>query len=554
MTDDKHEQEQELETTSPPTEEQQEVTEETAPVAEFEPTLEATPLETPASQEETPVQEQEAPAEPPAEEPKAEAEPAQPEAPVEKKPVEEKPSDEHYSDSFKGLSKGDLVEGVVVHIDQEGVLVDVGMKSEGIIRPGELSIQRVDSPEDVVAVGDKIKVYVMQSEDGDGNLILSKKRADFEKAWERVQAAFDEGKVVTAMVTDRVKGGLQVDLGVRGFVPGSHVGSGKIMNLDRFVGQSLPLRIIEVDRERRKVVLSHRLAIEEQRSKQRESTVAALTEGAVRPGVVRRITDYGAFVDLGGVDGLLHVSEMSWTRVSHPSAVVKVGQKINVMILKLDLKNERISLGLRQILPDPWAEVEGKYRVGDIVQGRVTRLVPFGAFVQLEEGIEAIIPNTELSYRKIKRPDDVVSVGQEVEVKVIDVRPDERRMTLSLRQLQEREPVQPKPQPAGYQSSGFSGSMTLGDLIGDKLADFVAAAEEEAPKAEEAEPAEEAPKPKAKKPRTTKKAKAETAEEAQAPAPVEPEVQEAAPEGSATEAEQAAPDAEAAAEQSEETS
>lgn len=520
MTDEKQELEQALEGNAPEGEDQiapEKQAESAAeePIAEVEaesPAEEASP-EVAEVKAEEPKTVEESPAK--AEEPKAaEESPAKKEEPkVEKRPEEGK--SDHYSDTFKGLSRGDVVDGVVVHIDKEGVLVDVGTKSEGIIRPGELSAGHVESPEDIVSVGETIKVYVMQSEDGEGNLILSKKRADFEKAWDRVQQAFEEGKVITAMVSDRVKGGLQVDLGIRGFVPGSHVGSGKVMNLDRYVGQSLPLKVIEVDRERRKVVLSHRLATEDQRSKQRESTLSALAEGQSREGVVRRITDYGAFVDLGGVDGLLHISEMSWTRITHPSDMVKVGQKITVMILKLDPKNERISLGLRQILPDPWAEIEGRYRVGDIIHGKVTRMVPFGAFVQLEEGIEAIIPNTELSHKRVKRPDDVVSVGQEVEVKVIDVRPEERRMTLSLRQLQDKEPHQGRPSES-YQSSGFSGRMTLGDLVGEKLQGLASAGEsEEAKLAEEEKILQQVASPKPKSPRKRASKKAAAKEEAE---------------------------------------
>ncbi|HEY3297893.1 MAG TPA: 30S ribosomal protein S1 [Armatimonadota bacterium] len=381
---------------------------------------------------------------------------------------DEKGNQVDYSNTFRSLSPGDVVEGVVVHIDKEGVLVDVGTKSEGIIRPNELSSRPVQSMEDVVKVGETIKVYVVQPENDEGYLVLSKKRADFEKAWVAVQEAFEEGKTISAMVTDRVKGGLVVDLGIRGFIPGSHVGSGNVKNLDRYVGQSLPLKVIEVDRERRKVVLSHRQAAEEERAKLREETVGTLKEGEIREGVVRRVTDYGAFVDLGGIDGLLHVSEMSWTRINHPSEVVKVGQKIQVMILKLNLEAGRVSLGLRQILPDPWADVASRWKVGDIITGNISRLVPFGAFVQLDHGIEAIIPNSELSHKRVKRPEDVVEVGQEVQAKVIDVRPEERRMTLSMKALMENEEKQ---EFESYHRTVKNDSprMTLGDLLGDRF-------------------------------------------------------------------------------------
>lgn len=391
-----------------------------------------------------------------------------------------------YSRTFRSLSAGDVVEGVVVHIDKEGVLVDVGTKSEGLIRPNELAIGPVQSGEEVVSVGESIDVYVVNPENEEGNPVLSKKRADFERAWERVQQAYEDGKVLSAMVTDRVKGGLVVDLGIRGFVPGSHVGSGNVRNLDRYVGQSLPLKVIEVDRERRKVILSHRLATEQERTRRREETMASLVEGEIREGVVRRVTDYGAFVDLGGVDGLLHISEMSWTRVGHPSEVVKVGQKVDVMVLRLNPEAGRISLGLRQILPDPWADVESRYEVGQVVSGSVSRLVPFGAFVQLEGGIEGIIPNAELSVKRVNRPEDVVSVGDSVEARIADIRPEERRMTLSIRWLHEEKDRK------RYQDSGSDGRMTLGDLVGHKLQELAAGAVEEEEEVEETpEPAEE---------------------------------------------------------------
>jgi 4-hydroxy-3-methylbut-2-enyl diphosphate reductase len=342
-------------------------------------------------------------------------------------------------DDADSLRAGQLVTGTVVHIDSEGVLVDVGMKSEGLIRPNELSREPVQNMEDVVKVGDKVDVIVLDPEGKDGNVLLSKKRADFERAWDKVQEALVDGRILSAMVDDRVRGGLVVNLGIRGFVPASHVGNGKIKNIEKYVGQSIPLKVLEVDRANRKVVLSHKLATEEEREREKKETLGALGEGQVRTGTVRRVADYGAFVDLGGIDGLLHVSEMSWTRVKHPSDVLKVGDQIQVMILRLSLDQGRISLGMRQILPDPWQEAAAKYQVGDTVEGEVTRLVPFGAFVLLEGGIEGIIPNSELAHRRIAKPADVVDQGQQVQVKVIDVRPDERRMTLSLRALQPRE-------------------------------------------------------------------------------------------------------------------
>lgn len=364
-------------------------------------------------------------------------------------------SQSDFESMFKELAEGDVVTGTVVHIDKDGVLVDVGAKSEGIIRPNELSREPYDNIEDVVKVGEDVKVVVIGRDREDGVLLLSKKRADFEKAWDKVIEALTSGQILHAMVTERVKGGLVVDLGIRGFVPASHVGSGdfKHQNLDKFVGQSVPLKVIEVDRDRRKVVLSHRDATKEERDQRRNDTLGALKEGDVRKGIVRRVTDYGAFIDLGGIDGLLHVSEMSWSRVKHPSEVVKNGQEIDVMVLKLKLDQNRISLGLRQILPDPWIQVADKYHVGDTVKATISRLVPFGAFVALEEGVEAIIPNSELSDRRIAKPSDAVNPGDEVEAKVIELRPEERKMTLSIRRMVEtavpREPYVPEIETGG---------------------------------------------------------------------------------------------------------
>ncbi|MGV3724225.1 MAG: 30S ribosomal protein S1, partial [Actinomycetota bacterium] len=280
-----------------------------------------------------------------------------------------------FGDSFRALTEGQVVTGIVVHIDRDGVLVDVGTKSEGIIPPGELTRESGKRPEQIVHVGEEIDVLVLNTDDDEaGQLILSKKRADFEKAWDRVIEAQRDGETLHATVTERVKGGLVVDLGIRGFVPASHVGTGKVRNLEKYVGMELPLKVIEVDRDRRKVVLSHRLATEQEREAQRHETLSNLAEGQVRPGVVRRITDYGAFVDIGGVDGLLHISEMSWTRIKHPNDVLKVGDEIQVMVLKTNLEQGRISLGLRQILPDPWTEAQERYQPGTLVSGSVTRL------------------------------------------------------------------------------------------------------------------------------------------------------------------------------------
>ncbi len=384
-------------------------------------------------------------------------------APPAPKPAREETSMDQsdFESMFKELAEGDVVVGTVVHIDKDGVLVDVGSKSEGVIRLNELSREPFDRVEDVVAVNDDVKVVVIGRTD-EGQLLLSKKRADFEKAWDKVIEAMNAGTILQAVVSERVKGGLVVDLGIRGFVPASHVGSGdfKHQNLDKYVGQSIPLKVIEVDRERRKVVLSNREATEEERRQKKDQTLASLKEGEVRKGVVRRVTDYGAFIDLGGIDGLLHVSEMSWSRIKHPSEVLKNGQELDVMILKLKLDQGRISLGLRQILPDPWTQLGDKYNVGDLVKVEVSRLVPFGAFVQLEEGIEAIIPTSELAERRVAKPSDAVNPGDIVDARIIEMRPEERKMTLSIRRVVESatpQPYVPEPDFGGGRDAGRGG-------------------------------------------------------------------------------------------------
>ncbi len=394
---------------------------------------------------------------------------------------------------LKGLRSGEIVSGTVERIDEQGALVNVGAKSEGLVPPDELSKQDFLD----ISVGDTIDVYVVDNGDRGGNIVLSKKKADYERAWLYIIQAFEENETLTAMVIDRVKGGLVVDLGMRGFLPASHVSTKNVNALDRFVGQSIKLKVIEVDRHRKRVVVSQKKAVEEERKVRRDVTVNTLEEGQIRRGVVRRVTDYGAFVDLGGIDGLLHVTEMSWSRVNHPSDVVKPGQKIDIMVLKYDPENEKISLGLKQILPDPWQHVDDFYATGDDVEGIVTRLVPFGAFVALDHGIEGIIPNTELADHRIRKPEEVVGANQRVMVKIINVRAGERRMTLSLRQVAM---LDENSEASTYVQSAPLSGMTIGDMLGnvfneeEEFEDEVAAVEptsmEEATEVEEVESAE----------------------------------------------------------------
>jgi len=341
-----------------------------------------------------------------------------------------------YEKSFQQLVVGEVITGTVMRVDREGLLVDVGAKSEGIIRPDEISREPGINVEETIHVGDQIRVYVMRTDNGDGHPELSKKRADFEQAWIKVDQAREAGEVIFAFVQARVKGGLTVDLGIRGFVPASHVGNGNLKNnLEKYVGTTIPLKVIEVDKDRRKVVLSHRLAIQEEREAKTAATKASLVPEQIRRGTVRRLVPYGAFIDLGGVDGLLHITEMSWTRINDPKEVLREGQEIDVMVLGIDTEKDRVSLGLRQILPDPWSEVPSLYANGDVVTGKVTRVGNYGAFV-LIGGVEGIVPHSELPRNRATRAAIVPNAGDDVEVKILDMRPDERKMKLSMRALQ----------------------------------------------------------------------------------------------------------------------
>ncbi|MDR3692157.1 MAG: S1 RNA-binding domain-containing protein [Fimbriimonas sp.] len=336
---------------------------------------------------------------------------------------------------FKRLVKGERIEATIIQVDRDKVFVDLGTKAEGIVPLGELSEDNLETAKGHFNVGDKISVIVIRPEGAEGNPIVSKRRAEFEEAWDKIENAYKTQEMITAQVVDRVKGGLVVDVGVRGFVPATHVGSGKLRNIEKYVGQPLQLKVLEIDRERKKVVLSNRQAEEERRANAKENIFSAVKPGDALEGTVRRLTDYGAFVDLGGVDGLLHISEMSWARINHPKEMFKEGQKIKVMVLRLDANAGKISLGHRQVLPDPWNLIKQNYVVGQKLNVTIGRIVQSGAFIKLPEGAEAFMPVSEMSFRRIKRPQDVVEENQEVEAQIIDLRPDERRMVLSMRAL-----------------------------------------------------------------------------------------------------------------------
>src|SRR5262245_9477422 len=337
--------------------------------------------------------------------------------------------------SMKSFNEGDILEGTVVRIDRDEVLLDIGYKSEGVIPTKELSIRHDVDPDQVVKVGDQVEALVLQKEDKEGRLILSKKRAQYERAWGRIEEVMQSGGTIKGPVIEVVKGGLILDIGLRGFLPASLVDLRRVRDLHPFVGTELEAKIIELDRNRNNVVLSRRAFLEEWQSEGRKKFLESLQKGERRKGTVSSIVNFGAFVDLGGVDGLVHVSELSWKHVDHPSEVVQVGQEVEVEVLDVDLERERVSLSLKATQEDPWKEFERKYSAGEIIDGQVTKLVPFGAFVRVAAGIEGLVHISEISDQHIETPESVLSVGQEVRVKVIEVDVPRRRISLSMRQV-----------------------------------------------------------------------------------------------------------------------
>ncbi len=331
------------------------------------------------------------------------------------------------------FDEGDLVTGTVVKIEHDEVLLDIGFKSEGVIPSRELSIRKDADPSEIVALGDTIEALVLQKEDKDGRLVLSKKRAEYERAWNRIEEKFNAGENVEGEVIEVVKGGLILDIGLRGFLPASLVDLRRVEDLIAFLGTRIEARVIEMDRNRNNVVLSRRVVLEEARKAERSEILSKLQPGMRLKGNVSSIVDFGAFVDLGGIDGLIHISELSWNHVNHPSEVVKVGQEVEVQVLDVDLNRERISLGLKQTTEDPWHTLVRKYPVGAIVEGTVTKLATFGAFVYLGEGIEGLVHISEMAKTHVDAPAQVCAVGDKVQVKVMEIDLDRRRISLSMK-------------------------------------------------------------------------------------------------------------------------
>ena len=356
----------------------------------------------------------------------------------------------NYAATIRPFEEGDVVSGEVVRIDKDEVLVDIGYKSEGVIPAHELSIRRSVDPAEEVTLGEKVDALVLTKEDQEGRLILSKKRARFEKAWRKIEAAAETGEPVEGTVIEVVKGGLILDLGVRGFLPASLVDIRRVHNLDEFKGQTLECKVIELNRSRNNVVLSRRAVLEEERKEVREQILERLQPGQIVEGKISNIVDFGAFVDLEGIDGLIHISELSWSHVNHPSEVLEIGQTVRVKVLDIDRDRQRISLGLKQTQEDPWQKVLNEYKPGDVLEGKVTKVVAFGAFIEIVPGVEGLVHISELAEHHVETPGEVVSPGEEKWVRILEIDEERRRISLSIKRAE-------------------AGNTAFSDLIPDEL-------------------------------------------------------------------------------------
>ncbi|HWH45636.1 MAG TPA: 30S ribosomal protein S1 [Thermoleophilaceae bacterium] len=455
----------------------------------------------------------------------------------------------NYDATMVLFEEGDVVTGHVVRIDKDEVLVDIGYKSEGVIPSNELSIRKSAVPSEEVELGEEVDALVLTKEDQDGRLILSKKRARFEKAWRRIEAAAESGEPVEGTVIEVVKGGLIIDLGVRGFLPASLVDIRRVQNLDEFLSQKIECKVIELNRSRNNVVLSRRAVLEEERKEVRQQILDRLQPGQIVEGAISNIVDFGAFVDLDGIDGLIHISELSWSHVNHPSEILSIGDVVPVKVLDIDRDRQRISLGLKQTQQDPWQRVVDTYSINDELAGVVTKVVTFGAFVEILDGVEGLVHISELAQHHVENPREVVAPGDEVKVKILEIDSERRRLSLSVKRVEGQvlELREVPPEELGeVQDLGLSDEVFQGDAM--------EALEAEAPEAE-AEPEAEDAGAAAPEADAEVEAPAEPEEaEPEADVPAEPEASEPAPEAAAEpapEAEEAPaePEAEATADE-----
>jgi small subunit ribosomal protein S1 len=426
----------------------------------------------------------------------------------------------NYDATFRAIEEGEVVTGHVVRIDKDEVLVDIGYKSEGVIPANELSIRKSVDPSEEVHLGEEVDAIVMTKEDQDGRLIMSKKRARFEKAWRRIETAAESGEPVEGTVIEVVKGGLIIDLGVRGFLPASLVDIRRVPNLDEYMGTKIETKVIELNRSRNNVVLSRRAVLEEERKEVRQQILDRLQPGLVVEGQISNIVDFGAFVDLDGIDGLIHISELSWSHVNHPSEILSIGDTVKVKVLDIDRDRQRISLGLKQTQEDPWQRIVDTYNVGDELAGKVTKVVTFGAFVEILDGVEGLVHISELAPHHVESPREIVHPGDEIRVKILEIDSERRRLSLSAKRVEDQ--ILPVSRPPGSEGEEPEGE---GETPAEAAVETAApeAAVETAP-AEDA-PAEEAPAAEAAPDEDAPVEEAPVAEVA----PVEEPVAEAAP-------------------------
>jgi small subunit ribosomal protein S1 len=415
----------------------------------------------------------------------------------------------NYDATVHPFQEGDVVTGQVVRIDNDEVLVDIGYKSEGVIPSSELSIRKSVDPSDEVSLGEEVDALVLTKEDQDGRLILSKKRARFEKAWRRIEAAAESGEPVEGQVIEVVKGGLIIDLGVRGFLPASLVDIRRVPHLDDYLGQKIECKVIELNRSRNNVVLSRRAVLEEERKEVRQQILDRLQPGLVVEGQISNIVDFGAFVDLDGIDGLIHISELSWSHVNHPSEILSIGDTVQVKVLDIDRDRQRISLGLKQTQEDPWQRIVDTYNVGDELEGKVTKVVTFGAFVEILDGVEGLVHISELAPHHIENPREIVEQGDQVKVRILEIDSDRRRLSLSIKRVEGQNlPLrQLEPEDGAAAADTAEGAGDLDNVPELELSEDVFTGEvpppaegegdpkPEATPAEQAEPAETEPQP-----------------------------------------------------------
>jgi small subunit ribosomal protein S1 len=395
----------------------------------------------------------------------------------------------NYDATLVPFEEGDVVTGKVVRIDKDEVLVDIGYKSEGVIPSHELSIRKSVDASEEVELGEEVDALVLTKEDQDGRLILSKKRARFEKAWRRIEGAAESGEPVEGTVIEVVKGGLIIDLGVRGFLPASLVDIRRVQNLDDFLGQKIECKVIELNRSRNNVVLSRRAVLEEERKEVRQQILDRLQPGQVVEGAISNIVEFGAFVDLDGIDGLIHISELSWSHVNHPSEILNIGDVVPVKVLDIDRERQRISLGLKQTQEDPWQRVMDTYNVGDVLEGKVTKVVSFGAFVEILDGVEGLVHISELAQHHVENPREVVNQGDTVKVKILEIDSERRRLSLSVKRVED----QSLPSRGDGSPGAEIGGADLSNVPELGLSDDVFSGAEAEAQAQEEEQAEELP-------------------------------------------------------------